>query len=149
MCPLPPQRFGFFVRFGHPLLALGERAQREALRQYKLIGPLLPLQTRFALQEIYQLPDHEALPIGLSCDSVAVLQRVMLESDCVLFATHEAMPAPSAQTPFAALPYVRYAAAEPLPTAVIYAQGRVLSPAASWLIEKIEGVLRPPCGHSR
>jgi hypothetical protein len=39
------------------------------------------------------------------------------------------------------LPHVRYAAAEPLATAVIYAQGRTLSPAAWWLIGKIEQVL--------
>ncbi|MDI9234785.1 LysR family transcriptional regulator [Limnohabitans lacus] len=140
--PLPPQRFGFFVRHGHPLLGLDERSQRMALRQYKLIGPLLPLQARQSLTEVYQLDSHEELPIGMSCDSVAVLQKVMLESDCVLFATHEALPVASLQDSFAVLPHVRYAAAEPLATALIHAQGRVLSPAAVWLIGKIEQVLR-------
>jgi DNA-binding transcriptional LysR family regulator len=143
--PLPPQRFGFFVRQSHPLLALGGLAQRHALRQYKLIGPVLPLQARLALQEIYELPHHEELPVGLSCDSVAVLQSVMLSSDCVLFATHEAMasalPCAVSAAQGVALPHVQYAAAQALATSVIHAQGRVLSPAALWLIGKIEQVL--------
>jgi DNA-binding transcriptional LysR family regulator len=143
--PLPPQRFGFFVRQSHPLLALGGLAQRHALRQYKLIGPVLPLQARLALQEIYELPHHEELPVGLSCDSVAVLQSVMLSSDCVLFATHEAMasalPCAVSAAQGVALPHVQYAAAQALATSVIHAQGRVLSPAALWLIGKIEHVL--------
>lgn len=143
--PLPPQRFGFFVRQSHPLLTLDALAQRQALRQYKLIGPVLPLQARLALQEIYILPHHEELPVGLSCDSVAVLQSVMLSSDCVLFATHEAMasalPCAVSTAQGVALPHVQYAAAQALATSVIHAQGRVLSPAALWLIGKIEQVL--------
>jgi hypothetical protein len=39
------------------------------------------------------------------------------------------------------LPHVQYAAAQALATSVIHAQGRVLSPAALWLIGKIEHVL--------
>jgi hypothetical protein len=91
------------------------------------------------------LPHHEELPVGLNCDSVAVLQSVMLSSDCVLFATHEAMASALPSAVFAsqgvALPHVQYAAAQALATSVIHARGRVLSPAALWLIGKIEHVL--------
>jgi len=83
--------------------------------------------------------------VGLSCDSVAVLQSVMLSSDSVLFATHEAMasvlPSGISSAQGLALPHVQYAAAQALATSVIHAQGRVLSPAALWLIGKIEQVL--------
>lgn len=123
------------------MLALDALAQRQALRQYKLIGPVLPHQARLALQDIYQLQHHEELPMGLSCDSVAVLRSVMLSSDCVLFATFEAMDAALPTAPCIALPNVHYAAAQALATSVIHAQGRVLSPAALWLIGKIEQVL--------
>jgi hypothetical protein len=74
-----------------------------------------------------------------------VLQSVMLSSDCVLFATHEAMasalPCAVSAAQGVALPHVQYAAAQALATSVIHAQGRVLSPAALWLIGKIEQVL--------
>jgi hypothetical protein len=40
-----------------------------------------------------------------------------------------------------ALPHVQYAAAQALATSVIHAQGRVLSPAALWLMDKIAQVM--------
>lgn len=138
---LPSQRFRFFVRQAHCLLVMDARAQRLALRQFKLIGTTLPLQARLALQEIYQLEHHEQLPLGVSCDSVSVLKSVMLSSDCVLFATQEAVEKAFPQSPCVALPHVHYAAQKALSTSVIHAQGRVLSPAALWLVAKIEQLL--------
>ena len=140
--PLPSQRFGFFVRKGHPLLGLDASVQRKSLKEFKLIGPFLPDQARMALKDIYQLERPQDLPFGLSCDNVAVLRDVMLSSDCVLFGTHEAMF--SSMASCETLAHVQYAEAQLLITTVIYARGRALSPSALWLINKIKQVAAYP-----
>lgn len=138
---LPPQRFGFFVRNAHPLLNIKVHEQRMALRHFKLIGTTLPLQARLNLQDIYQLEHHEELPLGLSCDSVTVLKSVMVSSDCILFATQVAVKNAFPHASCAQLSHIHYAAAQPLATSVIHAQGRILSPAALWLVNKIEKLM--------
>jgi DNA-binding transcriptional LysR family regulator len=134
---LHAQRFGFFVRAGHPLLALEGDLFRAALSGYGLATTKLPPKARRYVAGLYGLEDSEDLPAALICDSIRVLRDVAHSTDTVLFATHEALRPELEQGSLRPLPLLAYADASPLPIEVIHSGGRSLSPAAEWLIGAI------------
>lgn len=131
---LPSQRFAFFVRDGHPLLKLGAKRQLEAFRSYRLVGPQLPLKAKERLASLYGVNSIEELPMGLTCDSIHVLQAVVASTDDVLLATHEGMQTCLEDGTVKVLRHVQYAQAQPMGISVVYPRQRSLSPAVSWFI---------------
>lgn len=134
---LPSQRFAFFVRTGHPLLAMGAVRQMAAFRTYGLMGPQLPRKARENLCALYGIEDVQALPMALMCDEIHVLQAVVAASDHVLLATHEGMHNCLTQGRVQVLRHVQYAQAQPVGISVVHHRQRSLSPAAAWFVELI------------
>ena len=135
---LPSQRFAFFVRKGHPLLKLDAKRQKDAFRSFRLVGPQLPLKAKQRLARLYGIHKTEELPMGLTCDSIHVLQSVVSSTDDVLLATHEGMQSCLDQGMVKVLQHVQYAQAQPMGISVVYPRQRSLSPAVSWFIGLIE-----------
>lgn len=142
--PLPSQQFAFFVRAGHPLLGLDAAGQLSAFKKYRLMGPQLPRRAQENLMLLYGVSDVSELPVGLTCDSIEVLQAVVSASDHVLLATHEGMQNSLSQGRVHVLPHVPYAHGQPMDISVVYPRHRSLSPAATWLMGLIAQTLAVP-----
>jgi DNA-binding transcriptional LysR family regulator len=135
--PLYAQRFGFFVRAGHPLLSLEGETFHAALPGYGLATTKLPPEGRRYVARLYRFDDAEDLPATLICDNISMLRDVVRSTDTVLFATYEALRAELARGALQPLPLLAYADAPALPIEVIHSGGRSLSPAAECLIGMI------------
>ncbi|GAB2908574.1 LysR family transcriptional regulator [Paralcaligenes sp. KSB-10] len=143
--PLPPQHGGLFVRRGHPLLKVRRADLRGMLNQYRLAATDLPLRAREHLARLYRVTSPDLLPIGLECDSVATLRDVALNSDMVLFSTHEAIQHQIDAGLLQPLP-LAYSASGTLTYSIIHRERRTLSPAAERVIALIYALLPTAAG---
>jgi DNA-binding transcriptional LysR family regulator len=77
---------GWFVRPGHPLLARVP-VPLAALREFPLVSVPLSGFMEDALRRLLKFRAHEAVPVQLECNDVAVLKDVVARSDAVMFCT--------------------------------------------------------------
>ncbi|CAH2786933.1 MAG: Transcriptional regulator, LysR family [uncultured Caballeronia sp.] len=77
---------GWFVRFGHPLLARAP-VPLAAVREFPLVSVLLSGFMEDALRRLLKFRAHETVPVQLECNDVAVLKDVVARSDAVMFCT--------------------------------------------------------------
>lgn len=141
--PLPAQHAGFFVRAGHPLLAVPGKKLRHSLGSYRLVATRLPPGALRQLAEIYRVTRTEDLPLALQCNSVNALRTVALSSDVVLFCMEEAIQDELADGTFVRLS-VAYSSGAELTCSIIHRARRTLSPAAQTVIALIEQVMAKP-----
>lgn len=81
------QPAGFYVRSGHPLLALKKKALLPAdLLPYGLASVRLPPEVTRALSSMFGLDESQRLPIAVECDDLHLLKRVALTTDTVMAA---------------------------------------------------------------
>lgn len=135
---LARQHGGFYVRSGHPLLAL-QPAQAPALIQYGIATVRLPQVLRATLTQLFGLPVGAPLPLALECDDVQVLKGAALGSDTVLASVHAAV---ADETARGLLHPLELAGVPPLHTemGVVSLRGRSHSPVASHLIARLTAV---------
>lgn len=74
---------GFFVRQGHPLLALA-RVRLPDLLPYGLATSWLPDEVRLQLAAGMGLASGASLPLAVECDDVQALKAAMLSGDSVM-----------------------------------------------------------------
>ncbi|SAL51160.1 LysR family transcriptional regulator [Caballeronia udeis] len=77
---------GWFVRPGHPLLARAP-VPLAAVREFPLVSVPLSGFMEDALRRLLKFRAHEAVPVQLECNDVAVLKDVVARSDAVMFCT--------------------------------------------------------------
>jgi DNA-binding transcriptional LysR family regulator len=77
---------GWFVRPGHPLLARAP-VPLAALRDFPLVSVPLSAFMEDALRRLLKFRAHEAIPVQLECNDVAMLKDVVARSDAVMFCT--------------------------------------------------------------
>jgi len=77
---------GWFVRPGHPLLARAP-VPLAAVREFPLVSVPLSGFMEDALRRLLKFRAHEAVPVQLECNDVAVLKDVVARSDAVMFST--------------------------------------------------------------
>ncbi|MFZ6657342.1 LysR family transcriptional regulator [Undibacterium sp. TJN19] len=135
---LAPQRGGFFVRAGHPLLNK-KRVNPRDIVPFGLATVRLPQAVRQALAHLMQLEPGTALPIALECDDVLTLKRTALESDTVLAAIYAAV---SDEIQRGQMVPIHMADAPTMysKVGIVSLRGRSHSPAAQFVIERFRSL---------
>ncbi|MFZ6847000.1 LysR family transcriptional regulator [Undibacterium sp. RuRC25W] len=126
---------GFFCRSGHPL-AGPKIADPQRIFDYPLVSVRLPAEVKTALHHFFRLPAQQAFELSLTCDNPTLLHYVCLHSDSILLSTY---PVVRAEIECGSMCEIT------MPDQIeVYAEmgivtlaGRSLSPAATWLIERI------------
>ncbi|MFT4434110.1 LysR family transcriptional regulator [Caballeronia sp. 15715] len=77
---------GWFVRPDHPLLARAT-VPLAALKDYPMVSVPLSAFMEDALRRLLKFRAHEAVPVQLKCNDIAVLKDVVARSDAVMFCT--------------------------------------------------------------
>lgn len=80
------QSAGFYVRRGHPVLALTRGLLPADLLPYGLASVRLPPEVTRVLTGMFGLDDGQRLPIAVECDDLHLLKRVALTTDTVMAA---------------------------------------------------------------
>ena len=126
---------GFFCRRDHPLS--GKKiATTQIIFDYPLVSVRLPASVKSELHHFFGLPTEREFELSLTCDNPALLHYVCMHSDSILLSTY---PVVSAEIERGTMCEIT------MPDQIeVYAEmgivtlaGRSLSPAASWLIERI------------
>jgi hypothetical protein len=120
------------------MLARSDRQPRDLLA-YGFAALKLPMNFQMGMRQLFGVAAHEALPIRVECDNVAVLSERAQQSDVILLATKAAVAAEIgdgrlARLQFAGLPQF-YAE-----IGIVQLYGRNLSPAAGLVLDALRTI---------
>ncbi|HTD05509.1 substrate-binding domain-containing protein, partial [Undibacterium sp.] len=133
---LARQYGAFFCRAGHPLLSAAIQHPSEVLA-YPLASVRLPAAVSEELARYLGLPSPEDLALHLVCDNPSVLTYVALHSDGILMSTYAAVSAELSKGKLVALELPNQPALF-ADMGVVTLAGRTLSPAAAWLVDRMQ-----------
>ena len=126
---------GFFCRREHPLVGKTLNNKQEVF-EYPLVSVRLPDSVNNELHKYFELAADQKFELSLTCDNPALLHYVCLHSDSILLSTYPVVRTEIERGTMCELtmPDQIEVYAE---MGIVTLAGRSLSPAASWLIEKI------------
>lgn len=139
VCHLLYQESRLFCRRGHPL------AQEQALPitrllNYPLVSGRRAPSAEAAMARAFGLDDSQPLPVHLTTDNLALLIEVTRASDAVLLATRDAVRSALESGDLVdvelSAPLGRFA-----DVSIVSLAGWTLSPAAQWVIERLQAAV--------
>jgi len=133
---LARQYGAFFCRAGHPLLSAAIQHPSDVLA-YPQASVRLPAAVSEELARYLGLPSPEDLALHLVCDNPSVLTYVALHSDGILMSTYAAVSAELSKGKLVALELPNQPALF-ADMGVVTLAGRTLSPAAAWLVDRMQ-----------
>lgn len=128
---------GFFVRDGHPL-ALRKHLTVSDIRDYPWISTQVPERSHAKVRRWLNLSGTDSLQWSKTCDDLAAIAHIALNSDAVLLLPHSAISTELANGQFRELPLSDLRHKGYSKICLVSLAKRTLSPAAQMIIEHVE-----------
>ena len=131
---------GFFVREGHPL-ASRKHLSVSDLRDFPLTSTQVPKRSHAKVKRWLNLSNTDALQWSMTCDDLAAIAHIALNSDTVLLLPHSAISTELANGQFRELPLADLRHKGYSKICLVSLANRTLSPASHMIIERVEAHL--------